>query len=144
MQVVRVRSLHGAGHEPEYPWGSTPPGTGNQYAIYGCYYSTVAGYPPGTCTGVANIAPVGTTLLGGGLWGQLDLAGDLWEWNLDWWFADALDPCTDCADLEEPGVYPRRVISGGFFGELFSPSLPPPTSQPLPSFRDSAPPVEPH
>ena len=30
--------------------------------------------------------------LGAGLWGQLDLAGELYEWNLDWYSASGLPP----------------------------------------------------
>ena len=61
----------------------TAPGTANQYAIYGCYYPSGAGNCNLPQPGVANIAPVGTATLGAGLWGQLDLAGNMWEWNLD-------------------------------------------------------------
>jgi|HubBroStandDraft_1064217.scaffolds.fasta_scaffold26442_2 sulfatase modifying factor 1 len=68
----------GGSQQREHTWGSAAPGTANQYAIYGCYY------PSGdvSCTGVTNIAAVGTATLGVGLWGQLDLAGELFEWNL--------------------------------------------------------------
>jgi formylglycine-generating enzyme required for sulfatase activity len=100
-----------AGGEPEreYPWGSTAPGTANQYAIYGdavgdCYY------PSGTlaaCSGVANIAPVGTATLGAGRWGQLDLAGEVWQWTLDWYSSSYVNPCVDCANLTSP--YPPSV-----------------------------------
>jgi hypothetical protein len=31
----------GGSQQREYPWGSTDPGTANQYAIYGCYYLRV-------------------------------------------------------------------------------------------------------
>jgi formylglycine-generating enzyme required for sulfatase activity len=99
----------GGNLEREYPWGSTAPGTGNQYGIYDCYYST------GTsdCTGVSNIAPVGYASDGAGYFGQLDLAGEMWEWNLDWYNTYA-DPCTDCAYLPTtPASY--RVIRGGSF-----------------------------
>ena len=34
---------------------------------------------------IANIAPVGTAALGAGLWGQLDLVGNVTQWNLDYW-----------------------------------------------------------
>jgi formylglycine-generating enzyme required for sulfatase activity len=98
----------GGAEQREYPWGTTDPGTSNQYAIYLCYY------PNGSalCTGVANIAPVGTAALGAALWGQLDMAGSVDEWNLDW-RADYTDPCTDCAALTSAS---DRVVRGGFFG----------------------------
>jgi sulfatase modifying factor 1 len=72
----------GGSEQREYPWGSAAPATANQYAIYGCYYNPD---DAGLCTGVANIAPVGTATLGAGRWGQLDLAGDEYQWNLDSW-----------------------------------------------------------
>jgi formylglycine-generating enzyme len=60
---------------------------------------------------VTNIAPVGYASQGAGYWGQLDLAGEMWEWNLDWG-VQYVDPCTDCAYLT-PGSY--RVLQGGGF-----------------------------
>ncbi len=107
----------GGSSEREYPWGSTDPGTGNQYAIYDCYY------PDGTglCNGVRNIAPVGTATLGAARWGQLDMAGEEFEWNLDW-FSTYVDPCIDCASLSS-GSY--RVIQGGSYGDVVSLLLPP-------------------
>ncbi|MGA7122704.1 MAG: SUMF1/EgtB/PvdO family nonheme iron enzyme, partial [Polyangiaceae bacterium] len=76
----------GGSQQRYYPWGSTDPGTDNQYAIYGC------NYPGGTTCNpnalglaIANIAPVGTAALGAGLWGQLDLVGNVTQWNLDYW-----------------------------------------------------------
>ncbi len=91
-----------------YPWGSTGPGTTNQYAIYGCYYPTGSG----SCTGVKNAAPVGTAPQGAGLWGQVDLGGEVWEWNLDLYASSYLNPCTDCANL---GTASDRVFRGGSF-----------------------------
>ncbi len=101
----------GGNQQREYPWGSTLPGTSNQYAIYDC------NYPPGSssCAGtnVANMAPVGTATLGMGQWGQFDLAGEAWEWNLDW-YANYMDPCTDCAYMQPGSVpFPKRVFRGG-------------------------------
>jgi formylglycine-generating enzyme len=93
----------GGSQQLEYPWGSTAPGTGNQYAIYGGYYT-------GNST---DIAPVGFATLGVGVWGQLDLAGELWEWNLDWYEGGYADPCTDCVQLN-PMSY-CRVGRGGIF-----------------------------
>jgi formylglycine-generating enzyme required for sulfatase activity len=99
----------GGSQQRQYPWGSTDPGTGSDYTIHGdeagnCSYPSV-----GKCTGAANIAPVGTAALGAGLWGQLDLAGNVWEWNLDWnrdGIAPYVDPCVDCArQILESAVY---------------------------------------
>jgi formylglycine-generating enzyme len=92
----------------EYPWGSGDPGMSSLYSISGC------SYPPGTttCTGVMNIAPVGTATLGAGKWGQLDLAGSVSEWAIDY-FAPFVDPCTDCVFLTD---YSYRVARGGSFG----------------------------
>jgi formylglycine-generating enzyme len=107
----------GGSDQREYPWGTTAPGTGSLYAIYGCHYPGGSG----TCTGVTNIAPVGTAALGAGLWGQQDLAGNLWEWSLDW-YAPYVNPCTDCANLT---ATTERVVRGGDFNSGWS-LLPPP------------------
>jgi len=96
----------GGDQQREYPWGSTGPGTANQYAIYGNHY-------PGNSL---NVAPVGTATLGVGLWGQLDMTGELWESTLDW-YAPYADPCTDCADLTAASY---RVIRGGAFADTAS------------------------
>jgi sulfatase modifying factor 1 len=97
----------GGSAERHYPWGTTAPGTDSRYAIYACDYPSGSG----ACTGVTNIAPVGTAQLGVGLWGQLDLGGNLWEWNLDW-HADYVDPCIDCANFT---VATQRSDQGGNF-----------------------------
>jgi len=95
----------GGSQEREYPWGATDPGAANEYAIYDCNYPAGSG----RCTGGA--APVGTATLGAALWGQLDLAGNVNEWNADW-FAAYVHPCVDCAYLT-PATY--RVLRGGYF-----------------------------
>jgi formylglycine-generating enzyme required for sulfatase activity len=112
----------GGSQQRDFPWGSTVPGTacpgtGCQYTIYNCDYPSGAG----SCSDVSNIAPVGTATLGAGLWGQLDLAGNVWEWNLDWHSGSYLDPCTDCADLT---VATLRELRGGYFGSLASDLFP--------------------
>jgi formylglycine-generating enzyme required for sulfatase activity len=98
----------GGSEQREYPWGSTDAGTGYLYAISGC------DYPAGStgCTGVMNLAPVGTAALGAGRWGQLDMAGGLSEWTLDW-LAPYVTPCTDCVFLTD---YSYRTAHGGSFG----------------------------
>jgi formylglycine-generating enzyme required for sulfatase activity len=99
----------GGSQQREYPWGSTAPGMAcpgtGCYAIYGC------NYPPNSamnCATGASIAPVGTATLGAALWGQLDMAGEVFEWNLDHQ-PPYFDPCTDCAAFT---AGPYRAIRG--------------------------------
>jgi formylglycine-generating enzyme required for sulfatase activity len=107
----------GGSQEREYPWGSTAPGTTNQYAIYSCYYPNGSG----ACSNPGNgIAPVGTATLGVGRWGQLDLAGNVYEWSLDYYDGYA-DPCVDCSSLT--GSY--RVLRGSSYGWPESQLVPP-------------------
>ena len=119
----------GGSKQLEYPWGSTDPGTSNRYAIYGdgtaCYYPSGA-----ECAGQVNIAPVGTATLGAGLWGQLDLAGEVWEWNIDWFNTDTA--CVNCANLTEASF---RIIRGGEFLYDASYLVPWYRSGDAPSFR---------
>ncbi len=98
----------GGNEQREYPWGAVPLDTSNQYAIYGCLYPNESG----GCNDVSNIAPVGTASRGAGRWGQLDLAGNVWQWNIDWYAAYA-DPCADCAYLT---LGSQRASRGGDFG----------------------------
>jgi formylglycine-generating enzyme required for sulfatase activity len=51
--------------------------------------------------------------MGAGYYGQLDLGGELWGWNLDWLGSYAV-PCTNCAEAS-PGVAMMRVQRGGVF-----------------------------
>ena len=109
----------GGAEQREYPWGSTDPGTANQYAIYGtdqgpnlgCYYPTL-----GQCVGAANIAPVGTPTLGAARWGQLDMTGNVYQWTLDT-YGPLANPCTDCADVE---TYAHGVAHGAQLWDLKS------------------------
>jgi formylglycine-generating enzyme required for sulfatase activity len=90
-----------------YPWGSTVPGNNTNLAVYRCYYNG-----GGTCTGVTNIAPVGSVTAGNGKWGQADLAGNVWEWNLDW-HTDYANPCDNCASLTSAST--ERMIRNGCY-----------------------------
>jgi sulfatase modifying factor 1 len=92
----------------QYPWGNAIPTTNPlQYANFGCFY------PAGTgvCVDLTNIAPVGSFPLGAGLWGQLDLVGNVWQWTLDW-VDQYVVPCVDCAYLRSGG---SRVVGGSVF-----------------------------
>ena len=105
----------GGDEQREYPWGTTAPGTNNEYAIYDCCYpsgkcSATSGSD--TCTGLVNVAPVGFAKKGVGRYGQFDLIGSVWEWNLDR-YANYVNPCTDCAYLT--GSTANRVLPGAGF-----------------------------
>ena len=99
----------GGDEQRMYPWGATAPGTDSKYAMYDCYYPTGKA---GNCTSLANVAKVGTTTLGAGRFGQLDLSGSVWEWDLDVYSAKYDNPCTDCANLS--GGTDRVLPGGGF------------------------------
>ena len=116
----------GGSDQREYPWGSAAPGTvcpgtGCSLAIYGCYYPNGSG----SCSNVSNIAPVGYASQGAGKWGQLDMAGEVFEWNLDYYYGTIyggyINPCTDCAYLTSAF---SRVFRGGIYAA--SPVLLPP------------------
>jgi formylglycine-generating enzyme required for sulfatase activity len=96
----------GGSEQRQYPWGPTVPGATANLAVYGCYYNG-----SGSCTGVENIAPVGSVAAGDGKYGQADLAGNVWEWNLDW-HASYSSGCNNCANLT---AVSNRVGRGGSF-----------------------------
>jgi formylglycine-generating enzyme required for sulfatase activity len=111
----------------EHPWGTTDPSTSDHYAIYGCNYPGGVPDASASCTSVANIAPVGFASAGAGLWGQLDLEGNLWEWNQDF-YATYVDPCADCAYLTDTSL---DVFRGGSF--QIDPAWLPPRRNDVPS-----------
>jgi sulfatase modifying factor 1 len=110
----------GGDKQLEYPWGSSPPGTASQYAIYGSYYPSGSG----SYTGIANVAPVGTATAGAASWGQLDMAGEFWQWNLDWATAAYVNPCVDCAAATGGGAYGRGNRGGTFASLSAGPTQP--------------------
>lgn len=126
----------GGSQEREYPWGTTAPGTASQYAIYGCEYPSSSG----SCSNASNLAPVGTATAGAGAWGQQDLAGNVYEWNLDYWNqwyvesqlcaegAKCAVPCVDCLDQTKATgtpYYLPRVARGSEFRKSPSFMVPP-------------------
>jgi formylglycine-generating enzyme required for sulfatase activity len=102
----------GGNNEWTYPWGDWDPGASAMYAIYNCFYPQML--QGNDCQGLANVAPVGSAPAGRALWGQLDLAGSVFEWTLDYSNASASLPlpCHDCAQTVG-GT--ERVIHGGSY-----------------------------
>ena len=103
----------GGSEQREYPWGSADAGYENEYAIFDCNFP--AGNL-GPCTGTENIAPVGTPALGVARWGQLDMTGDVIEWELDYSDGAFVEPCQNCAALLPSSS--GRVVSGVSAGGL--------------------------
>jgi formylglycine-generating enzyme required for sulfatase activity len=71
-----------------------------------------------------TVFPVGSKPAGVGRWGQLDLAGNVSEWVLDWkddgWYVGGGKTCVDCANLTIPSdqFAQFRVMRGGASGRL--------------------------
>jgi formylglycine-generating enzyme required for sulfatase activity len=97
----------GGARQLDYPWGIITPGFNANLAVYGCYYPSGSG----SCTGFANLAPVGSISAGNGPYLQSDLAGSVWEWVQDW-YATYSNPCTNCA-VTTGSSY--RVARGGSY-----------------------------
>ncbi|WP_437521758.1 SUMF1/EgtB/PvdO family nonheme iron enzyme [Sorangium sp. So ce726] len=94
-------------HRP-YPWGSEIDG---DRASYNC---TGDGSGAGACA-LSDILPVGSKPRGDGRWGHSDLAGNMWEWTMDWW-RDALPtPCIDCVHRVDGDRDATRVTRGGSY-----------------------------
>jgi formylglycine-generating enzyme required for sulfatase activity len=96
----------GGSEQRAYPW-SNPASS----LTIDCSYADYAG-STGFCVPGAGITvlPVGTdSPRGDGVWGQSDLAGNVWELVLDWSGTYPL-PCADCADLV---TGTERGIRGG-------------------------------
>jgi formylglycine-generating enzyme required for sulfatase activity len=113
----------GGSEQRNYPW-SNPPSSmtiDDSYAVY---------------SGMATaVAPVGSkSPKGDGKWGHADLAGNVWEWNLDWYDLYP-NPCDDCADL---GGNLGRVLRSGSFGDSALLMLSSERNWDGPSIRDSS------
>jgi formylglycine-generating enzyme required for sulfatase activity len=95
-----------------YPW-SNPPGSlfiDGAHASYEVGTDCIGDEMPG-CN-IMDLVEVGTKPAGDGRWGQADLAGNVFEWNLDWLGAYP-NPCTDCANLTMTDDI--RIVRGGDF-----------------------------
>jgi formylglycine-generating enzyme required for sulfatase activity len=95
----------GGSDQRAYPWSPAfPPGS----TSIDCTTANYDGCPTGVVHAVGGESPAGD-----GKWGQSDLAGNVWEWNLDWGNSSYVTPCADCANLTAADY---RVIRGGSFG----------------------------
>jgi formylglycine-generating enzyme required for sulfatase activity len=128
----REYATAGGDQQREFAWGwAGDPFPTNQYAVHDCNYPA----PNSTCADLGSIAPVGSTSLGAGRWGQMDLSGNMFDWNLDWYTAGAyVDPCTDCFDARQT-IF--RVVKGGSFSGPVVSLMPPARAGFYPALRTS-------
>lgn len=94
----------GGDEQRPYPWGTTVPTP--ELAAYGCYFDGKVG-----CTD-ADLPVVGSLSAGAGRFGQLDLAGSVWEWTLDAYAPYSSSVCDNCANLAV-AADDARVFRGG-------------------------------
>jgi formylglycine-generating enzyme len=101
----------GSTNDWTYPWGSMPPvwDQPSTQANFECW----GGGDQQACT-FSDILPVGSKPAGAGIYGQLDLAGSMWEWSLDWWNVFTVS-CANCANLTPalPAPDSERMKRGG-------------------------------
>ncbi len=95
----------GGANQFVYAWGNDAPAQNSKLAVYDCFY------PPQPTSRSCGDAPVGYPPGGAGLWGQLDLTGNVFEYVLDYALPYPL-PCVDCATTSNGD---QRVINGGGF-----------------------------
>ena len=95
----------GGGEQRAYPWSSPAGSTTIDCTV--ANYRDCTNPPDGSAHRVGNESPKGDSL-----WGQADLAGNVWEWTLDNYQTPYATPCDDCAFIIESTL---RVTRGGSF-----------------------------
>ena len=70
--------------------------------------------------GCAWVPGLASSPAGDAKWGHADMAGNMWEWTLDW-SNDAqayrINPCVDCADLQKAASGKKTFRGGGFLND---------------------------
>jgi sulfatase modifying factor 1 len=108
----------GGDEQRAYPW-SSPVGSLGIDETYASYGDGTSCYGPGLTLhpcAATDLSVVGTKPAGDGRWGHSDLAGNVWEYTLDWYASPyPQNPCADCANLV-PAMF--RVLRGGGYFSL--------------------------
>ena len=94
----------------KYPWGDSPdPTCDNDAAVF-----NEAGGTGGYGCGDGGTWKAGSKSAGASWCGALDMSGNLWEWNEDWYHNTYTDaPDDGSAWVDPPGS--ARVLRGGSF-----------------------------
>ena len=105
----------GGDQQRAYPWSSPAGSLTSLDASHASYYDGTNCVGDGTAgCAVTDLVEVGSKPAGDGRWGQSDLAGNVFEWTLDW-AANYATPCTDCAAVTASSL---RVLRGGSFNSV--------------------------
>lgn len=102
------KAAAGGALDQRFPWGNRAPNPATD-AVMCAPSNGDAGCQP------SALVAVGSRPAGAGRWGHLDLAGSLWEWNLDYYdstYYQSVGTCDNCVSLEKNTP---RVIRGGDF-----------------------------
>jgi formylglycine-generating enzyme len=92
----------GGSEDRVYPWGSTAPD-----CTYANFYTGSA-----YCSSPTGVMSVGSFAAGAGKWGHQDLAGNVWEWNFDWYALYTSASSNNYANITTSS---DRVVRGGYF-----------------------------
>jgi formylglycine-generating enzyme required for sulfatase activity len=115
----------GGSEQRVYPWSSPPTATTIDCAHANYYNASAGSY----CVSTFENAVGSESPTGDGKFKQADLAGNAWEWNLDWFNIDLVSNSDSSANLR---LSSARVLRGGGYNYD--------ASTLLAGFRDKSPP----
>lgn len=101
----------GGSEQRAYPWSSPAESLALTSSRASYYDGTDCGGDGMPGCAITDLVRAGSKPTGDGRWGQSDLAGNMWEWTLDW-FGAHVTPCADCAQV---GSGTSRVLRSGSF-----------------------------